>query len=128
MARTASAARGLNGSPPARAVPAMTFVQTVGRFETRPSLSSVPSGGARTVTALIPKFLQHERQLASDVVSLGAGFQLFRQDVPGVGLDLEMGRERRGLERPQRLDQRPLGRAERAEIREKDRDMAMDAP
>src|SRR3954447_23312015 len=118
MPRSARAARGLKGSPPARAVAAMTFVQTVGRFETRPSLSSVPSAGARIVTALIPKYLQHERQLASDGVRLGAGLQLLRQDVPGVGLDLEMGRERRGLERPQRLDKWALGRAERAEIRE----------
>src|SRR5215211_6600928 len=94
MARSASAARGLKGSPPAIAVAAIAFVHTVGRFETRPSLSSVASGTARDVVAApIAKFLQHESKLAGDVVGLRPGLELLRQHVPGIGLDLEMRRE-----------------------------------
>src|SRR3712207_6101236 len=99
MARSARAARELKGSPPAITVAATVLVHTVGRFETRPSLSSVPSGTARKVAALISKILQHERKLAGDVVRLRSCLQLSRQHVPGVGLDLEVRRQRLGAKR-----------------------------
>src|SRR5829696_8600616 len=129
MATSARADPGPSGSPPAIAVAATTFVHTVGRFETRPSLSSVASGTAReVVAALIPKFLQHESELAGDVVGLRAGLELLRQHVPGIGLDLEMRREMLRAQRPQGCEKRVLGRAELAEIGEEHRHVAMDAP
>src|SRR3954467_14960906 len=129
MAARASTNPGPSGSPPAIAGAATTFVHTVGRFETRPSLSSVASGTAlEVVAALIPKFLQHESELAGDVVGLRAGLELLRQYVPGVGLDLDMRREMLRIQRRQSGQKRVLRRGELAEIGEEHRHVAMDAP
>src|SRR3954451_1559095 len=110
-------------------VAASTLVQTVGRLETRPSLNRVPSDArARVVLALMREFLQDEIQLAGDIVRLRAGLKVRREHVPGVGLHLEVGRERVGSERVQRVEEGVLRRADLAEVAQEDWDVAMHAP
>src|SRR5918995_5855224 len=116
-----------SGSPPAMAVAAMTLVQTVGRLETRPSRSRVPSAGKVAVT-FIREFPKDEGKLARDVVRFRASFQVPREHVPGVGLDLEMGRERLRPHPAKRRHENVLGRAEVAEALKEDGHVAMDAP
>src|ERR671916_837623 len=93
MARRTEPVRPDSGSPPASAVAATTLVQTVGRLETRPSRKRTPGSGQVAVT-LIRHFPKDEGKLARDVVRLRAGFQVPGKHVPGVGLNLEVGRER----------------------------------
>src|ERR671939_614408 len=128
MAVSTRTARPLSGSAPASAVPARTLVQTVGRLETRPRRSRVPSGTAREVVARLIEFPHDESELAGDVGRLGAGLQLAGQNVPCIGLDLEVGREGLRLQRLKGREQRVSGRVEVAEIGEKNRHMTMDAP
>src|SRR5215211_6445252 len=113
MASTTRAVRAESGSPPAIAVAAKTLVHTVGRLETRPSLSRMPGEVGRSVVlALIGEFLENEGELAGDVVGLRAHLQVIGKHVPGVGLHLEMRRERFHLQRMQGGQKGVLGRAE----------------
>src|SRR5262245_9736832 len=53
MARTTRPADAVRQSPPASTVAASTFVHTVGRFDTRPSRSSVANESGRRTTIVI---------------------------------------------------------------------------
>src|SRR5918997_1124940 len=129
MAATTQAVLAESGSPSAIVVAATALVHTVGRLETRPSRSSVPTeAGARVVTALIRELLENKRQLARDIVRLRSRLQAVREHVPGIGLDLEMRRERLRSQRPQRRNEVVLRRAPRPELLKKDRHVTMDPP
>src|SRR5208282_6586063 len=70
----------------------------------------------------------HPVDLAADIVDDVAGFEVFRQHVPGIGLDFELPRQRLLLVKAQRVLDGEARRAKLPEIVEENRDVDMDAP
>src|SRR6201981_2580706 len=86
--------------------------------------------GSRSVSLRRPsaQLPAHPFELAADIVDDIAGLQIFRQDVPGVGLDFELTRQRFFLVKAQRLLDRKARRTERAKIVEEYRHVKVRAP
>src|SRR5208282_1783326 len=70
----------------------------------------------------------HPFDLPADIVDDVAGLEVFRQHVPGIGLDFELARQRLCLVKAQRVRDGEARGTKRPEIVEKNRDVDMDAP
>src|SRR5215212_2132984 len=104
---------------------------------TRPSAGSGRGRGAAACRPRRPdgpwsrswrELAQHEGELARDVLCLRLRPDIARQNVPGVGLDLEMRREALAAQGPEHTDEIVTGRCERAEVAQEHRHVAVDPP
>src|SRR6476469_9380797 len=70
----------------------------------------------------------HPVEFAAHIVDDVAGLEVVGQHVPGVGLDLELPRQRPRLVEPQRILDREPGGAERSDLLEENRNVEVGAP
>src|SRR6516225_12316921 len=83
---------------------------------------------ASALSVRLSELTLHPVELAADIVDDVAGLEVVRQHVPGVGLDLELARQRFRLVEAQRVLDREPGGAEWSNLIEKDRNMEMGPP
>src|SRR5574342_609629 len=97
----------------------IAFARSIPPAPINPTFMVFPSGSELAANPL---------ELARDVVDDIAGLQVLGQHVPGIGLDLELARERVRLVKPERVLDRKACRPELPQAVEEHRNVKMGAP